>query len=312
MVPMGMRSFFEKVFWTVIISGILFVSVQEKRIQSALDHFARPVQLFSPNIVTNTISPRPEWDVVQSKDRHKFFYVASQAIGTWMGKGENCCTFNFANDRYVIKLVRFDARKKEPGFLKRLIHYGRQEKPSPRLQEALYSAKLSVEELAAQTGVTYVHLNPTRDLVANIKVRDFFGQEFRLFGDGVCFVVQEKAVPFIKKISMLMNGEDVDGAKRHIDRVVDLYVSLARKGYVQRDGLNVGFVGDRAIFMDVWHFEKASRCPFRERIAYDARETLRPIESWLVATHPVLGEYYQNRIQCLIAETNKASEAKLG
>ena len=308
MVSIKMRSFVEIGFWTVLVSGILFVGVQESRIKSALEHLARPIQLFSPSMLVNNTPPGSEWNVIQSKDTHRFFYVASQSTCVWIGKGENCCTFNFANDRYVIKLMRFDVKRKKHGLIKRLICSLKQKKLSQRTKEALYSAKLCMEELGSQTGVVYAHLNPTKDLVPSFKLRDFYGQEFRVYGDDAYFVVQKKAVPFIKKISILMNNDDVDGAKRHIDQVLDLYVSLARKGYIQRDGFNVGFVEDRAIFIDVWHFEKMNRCSLLQRISYDARETLRPIESWLVSTYPSLGEYYQNRVKGLIAEIQKEEE----
>lgn len=302
MVPMKMKSFLEIGFWTVIVSGILFVGVQEKRIQKSLERFTRPAQLFSPRMLVNASLSRPEWDVIQSKDKHRFFYVISQSTGMWIGRGENCCTFSLGNDRYVIKLMRFDTKKKKRGLINRFIRCTQKEKVPLRTKEAMYSAKICVEELAGQTGVVYAHLNPTRDVSPSIKVRDFYGQEFRVYGDEACFVVQKKAVPFIKKISMLMGREDIDGAKKCIDQVLDLYIALARKGYMQRDSLNVGFVENRAIFMDVWHFEKMKQCPLVQRVSYDARETLRPIECWLVSAYPSLGEYYQYRLKSLIAE----------
>jgi hypothetical protein len=97
-----------------------------------------------------------------------------------------------------------------------------------------------------------------------------------------------------------MKQGKIEEAKRHIDLVLDLYVSLARKGCIQTKEADVGFVDGRAIFIDLWHFRKTGYCPIVQRIRYESCRSLRPFECWLQKTYPQLGDYYRQRIVKLL------------
>src|SRR5262249_43266848 len=55
---------------------------------------------------------------------------------------------------------------------------------------------------------------------------------------------------------------------------------------------NIGFVEDRAIYIDTGHITKHSNVNLRERMRFEFEVRLAPFHDWLKVRYPVLAEYF--------------------
>lgn len=296
-----------------------FLVVKGEIVDKRLEQIARPSRLFNLGFIQSDFAPRSEWEVHLSPDHDRFFYVAAQQAFLWLRKGACSYIFASADGRYVLKFIHIGNMKgQQPhGFFNKL--FAIKKKHSKRLgqfEDLFLSSRICFDELREETGVIYAHLNRTRDKIHGLKLIDSYGQSQRVVGDETCFVVQQKAQPLIPTLTVLMDKGEVSSAKLRVDQVLDLLVSLARKGYVDgNDDLilnnNIGFIEKRAIYLDNWHFFRAKNLDVVERMRYEVHVRLKPLETWLEMTYPSLCEYYRQKtvdlLGRLIAEKKEVS-----
>jgi hypothetical protein len=275
------------------------------RIDAKLAEMARPSRLFSPSIIESKIPHRNDWDVKLTADHDSFFYTVSQQPLYWLGRGMQVVVFQTQDEKYVVKFFQM-SRLKEPSsnsFVKNLVSKETKEHKNDRIshrEEIFKSSKICFEELQDETGIVYVHLNKTQNKLFGIKLVDKFGQSHRIRGDNTSFVVQRRGTYLIPTICQLMDTKQLEGAKRRIDQVFDLLLSVARKGFADGDDAlirnnNLGFTEDRAIYIDTGHLARAENLDVYERMKYEFQVRLDPLQKWLNVAYPELGQYYQQR-----------------
>jgi hypothetical protein len=305
----------KKAIWSSLI-GIACVSllsylvVETLRIDAKLAEMARPSRLFSPTLIESNMPHRKDWEVKLTADHDSFFYTVSQQPLYWLGRGMQVVVFQTQDEKYVVKFFQM-ARLKDPAshsFVKNLVSKETKEHKDERIshrEEIFHSSKMCFEELLDETGIVYVHLNRTQDKLYGIKLIDKFGQSHRIRGDNSCFVVQRKGSYLIPTICKLMDTMQIEAAKRRVDQVVDLLLSVARKGFYDGDDAlirnnNIGFTGDRAIYIDTGHLSKIDNLDVYERMKYEFQVRLDPLQKWLNVAYPELGEYYTQRRDVLL------------
>ncbi len=301
----------------VLMMGLMALKLS--RVDLKVEELARPARLFNPRLIECNFAPRKEWDVHISKDHDAFFYVVSQQTFNWLGRGMQVVVFETQDGRYVVKFFQVGRLKEETprGFFEDLVsgesESKRQERRNHR-EELFSSSKMCFEELQDETGIVYVHLNRTRDKIHGMKLVDKYGQSHRIRGDDTCFVVQKKAKYIIPTFITLMEKGDVDGAKHRIDQVFDLLLSLARKGFADGDDAlvrnnNIGFAPDRAIYIDTGHIFRTQNLDVYERMMYEFKVRLDPLEHWLNVMYPDLGAYYAERREALLTQLKQEKNA---
>ena len=292
-----------------------YISLKISRVDAKVVELARPARLFNPKLIESNFAPKKEWEVHISKDHDAFFYVVSQQTFNWLGRGMQAVVFETQDGRYVVKFFQV-GRLKDPssrGVMKNLFSTESEAKRTERLnhrEEIFSSSKMCFEELQDETGIVYVHLNKTHDKIHGMKLVDKYGQSHRIRGDDACFVVQKKAKLIIPIFVSLMEQGKVDQAKQRIDQIFDLLLSLARKGFVDGDDAlirnnNIGFTGDRAIYIDTGHIFRTQNLDVRERMKYEFQVRLDPLEHWLNVMYPELGAYYKERRENILAALKK-------
>lgn len=282
-----------------------YITLKISRIDDKMGELVRPSRLFNPHMISSNFSYRPEWDVRISKDHDSFFYVVSQQTFNWLGRGMQVVVFETQDERYVVKFFQVNRLKDpdEKGYFARLVSGESKERALDRLnhrEEIFSSSKMCFEELQEETGIVYVHLNRTRDKIHGMKLVDKFGQSHRIRGDDTCFIVQKKAKYLIPTFVSLMDKGDIAGAKRRIDQVIDLLLSLARKGFADGDDAlirnnNIGLTKERAVYIDTGHLFRAQNLDVLERMRYEFQVRLDPLEHWLNVMYPDLGDYYRSK-----------------
>lgn len=284
---------------------LIYVNVQLVRIDSQMSQIARPARLFNPKLIESTFASRKEWEVKITPDHEKFFYVVCQQTLKWLAHGMQAVAFETQDEKYVVKFFLLGRLRddEDRGFFRNLFSRETREKRQQRLlhrEEIFSSSKMCFEELQEETGIVYVHLNKTKDKIHSVKLVDKYGQSHHIRGDDSSFLVQKKARYLIPTIDGLMEKGKVEEAKACVDRVFDLLLSLAKKGFVDGDDAlirnnNIGLTNDKAIYIDTGHLFRVQNLDVSERMRYEFQVRLDPLEKWLNIAYPEIGSYYRAR-----------------
>lgn len=169
-----------------------------------------------------------------------------------------------------------------------------------KIERDFASYKIAFEELPQETGVVYIHLNPTSHLQKKLTLIDKRGKSHRVDLDSIDFVVQKKADLVYDRISLLMEQKEIDKAQKAIDSIVDLIVSRCERGYHDRDPnvrTNCGFLGERAIKIDVGRLMHDESVKEPARIKQELLRITSPFQTWLSQNHPELTEHLNTKVE---------------
>lgn len=158
------------------------------------------------------------------------------------------------------------------------------------------SIKIAYEVVPEETGLLFVHLNKTNRELQRVKLIDRLGKEYSIDLDGIEFLLQYKAELIKPTIKALMEAGELKKAKDRLAQIFKLMVSTAKKGVLDTDGAlihknNVGFLEDRAIFIDVGRLVMKETIKTKSRFTYDLKR-LKPLYRWLSTRYPPLAAYF--------------------
>jgi hypothetical protein len=227
---------------------------------------------------------------------------------TYLGRGAQSFVFQSQDQQYVFKLYRFPSHMRLFGWLNHPIGYTYSEKRraikkhnEERFFLSYNSYFLAYTKLPEETGVVYVHLNPTTHLQKKVRLVDRLGYTYELPLDRLGFVVQKKGTPFMPLFQAAVENHQTETARQMIDGLVDLIVSRCSKGIIDLDNIandNYGWFEDRAIHLDIGRFTP------RENISA-SEEVLRvthTLGDYLEKNAPDLLEYYLNKVATSASE----------
>jgi hypothetical protein len=128
-----------------------------------------------------------------------------------------------------------------------------------RLQKYFLRYEQAFKDLKEETGLVYVHLDPSTCLSQTLEVVDKEGSLHQVPLDGYPFVLQKKVELTMHHIDRLLKKGDMTGAQESIRQIYDLFLSRARKGYTDRLQTlhkNYGFFEGHAVQLDVGRIRK--------------------------------------------------------
>jgi len=205
---------------------------------------------------------RSEWAVPprSSSEASALHEVLTQQF-TYIGKGAQSYAFGSADGKYVIKFFKFKHLRPSfwldylPPIFGLQSYRDKQYQRKERKLEGVFAGyRLAYLLHRHDSGLLYVHLNTTENLYPFLTVLDKMGWKHSIPLDDVVFILQERAETARAVVHNLLKDRNIEGAKRKIDQIFDLYLSEYAKGIFDNDhGVmrNVGFVGDHAIRIDV-------------------------------------------------------------
>ncbi len=199
---------------------------------------------------------------VQNVDDHKIHSVLSQPF-TYLSQGKQVTVFESADQQYVIKLFN-PMRPLKKGWYSKIglwKHYcslkwilrerfNKQE----RLKKLFERHKMAYELLKNETGLVYVHLNPSKLADQTLQITDNKGQLHVLYLKKTPFILQKKAELVSKRLSQLLELGKTEEAKAHIQTLRSFFMERAKKGITDRIQTihnNYGFIGNQPIQIDV-------------------------------------------------------------
>lgn len=310
-------------FFGLVIFLAGFVAIKIHRIDTHLRELSKGGKRFSPAHIVSEFDHNPAWDVKVSDDLYSFVNVITQQPFFWLSKGFQAYAFVSEDNEYVIKFFQ-QQRLRERPFLEHpfayIFHKSFRDKCAyikHHREEIFSSSKLVFEEIPEETGILFVHLNKTVDLLRGIRLRDSAGQSFKIKPDRVSFIIQRKAQYVLPTLTQCMKEGKVDMAKARLDQIFDLLLTLAKKGIVDSDyalirNNNIGFTKDRAIYIDTGHITKNVNLDAKKQMEYEFRKRLRPLYDWLTIKYPELAAYFDMRkVEILASMENTASTANI-
>ncbi|MBI2812052.1 MAG: hypothetical protein HYX67_14645 [Candidatus Melainabacteria bacterium] len=165
-----------------------------------------------------------------------------------------------------------------------------------RIQRTFNSIKLAYDELKDETGLIYLHLNPTTDLNRTLTLIDACGIHHKIDLDHAKFFLQKRAIPLEKHFSLLRGKDEL--AKKSIDSLVEMLLVRCKKGFADRDILNrnLGYIGTQAIEIDSGSFMKNPKMRepwlYKQELFYATLE----LKLWLKKHYPEMVGYLEERV----------------
>ena len=226
---------------------------------------------------------------------------------TYFGRGGQAFAFFSDDGKYVVKF--FKQRLFRPSWLlnhiplpKVLHHYRfkRNWKRNDKRARDFFSYKVSAEDLKDETGVLYSHLNRTTHLKKTLLITDRLGIQHPIALDNFDFIIQRRAERVYDRIDRLMQMGNREKAKEALLQVFSLISTRAKKGYRDRDPnirTNCGFIGDKAIKIDVGRFVKNEEMKTPEKHNEELLRIVAPFETWIEIHYPELTDAFHSHLQ---------------
>lgn len=256
--------------------------------------------------ITSQFPPDPAWEtncpVPAELFRQKY---------SFLGKGVQCYAFESEDKTTVLKLFKHyhagvsnTTLKKIPlpSILDRFrekILQARYE----RVNEIYTSSKIAFEELKEETGLLYLHLNPTSHLKRQLLVVDLLGISHQIDLDTTPFLLQKKGAVAFEQLSVFLQKGELNKVKAAINSLINLIVARCQKGIANTDPIlrrNIGYFDTQAFEIDTGSFIKD---PYLKKPHLIKRElffeTLE-LKEWIENHCPVLTSFFQEKINALL------------
>ena len=310
------------IFAALSLFLLLLIVVRVERLGEKMTQFTKPARLFSLAQIICEYPFNPDWEVKTPPETVQFVNMVTQQPFYWLGKGFQATAFVSDDGEYVLKFVHQSRLKPVPfkhnpiQFLFSQEFHEQQNERQAHREEIFTSSKMAYEEFPEESGILYVHNNRTDDLIKGIKLTDSTGQSFRIRGDETSFVLQKKANHVLPTIKKLMAEGKVDEAKARIDQIFALLLTMAQKGFLDGDHAlmrnnNIGYVNDRAIYIDSGHVVRRQNVNVHERMVYEFDVRVAPFHDWLKVCYPELADHYK-MLQAKILASLEAPQDKTG
>jgi hypothetical protein len=206
---------------------------------------------------------------------------------TYLSCGNTCYVFESEDGKFVLKFFK-------QHHLYPLSWIG--DVPIPKLQKrrekkerVFTSCKLAFDELKEETGLVYLHLNPTHGALPRLTFTDKIGISHTVPLDQLQFLLQKKAENAYSHIQCLLKNHDYIGAKKGIEEILKLMVTISEKGFNDLDpniGTNLGFIENRPVKIDVGPLVKDTRLQEIVFLEKKKAKALTRLKKWVKLNLP--------------------------
>lgn len=235
----------------------------------------------------------------------------------YIGKGGQCYAFSTEDDKYVVKLLKYN--NNYPRMLFRLVPFPfglesyRQEKLARKLKKLkgeYASYDIAMQELKEETGILYFHLQS--ETLPNLKlhIKDKLQIQHHLSADSYQFYIQKKGTPFYPGLEQMINEGKLETAKLAIDNMVSFLFKRCQKKITDGDdGIwrNFAFQGSLPFQIDIGQFSYDPSLCTTDDYKNDILFFTKDFRNWLSKTNPELSEYCMNAISSVSSEQKELS-----
>jgi hypothetical protein len=264
---------------------------------------------FSIALIHSGLVFNPAWETAPPslETKAELDRVFSQKFH-YLGFGGQCFAFVSDDNKYVIKFFKFRLFRKPHHFLlthplpsvAELSRLRKLDRTLFKLQRDFTSYKIAYEELQEEAGLLYLHLNKGTELKRTVRIIDKIGIEHEIDLDNIEFAVQRKAEPIFPRIDAFMAKGDLAAAKQSLHAILQAIVDRSQKGVFDEDPRlynNLGFVGQKAIFIDIGRFVRAPSLKDPAVYLADLKRIIdKSLRRWLKDNHPQLIPYLDEEL----------------
>lgn len=228
----------------------------------------------------------------------------------YLGKGCQSYVFSSQDGKYVLKFFKYQRFRPQAwldrfAFIPPVDRYrlSKIAKKKRKLDNAFSSWKLAYEELQAETGVVYVHLNKSADWQNKLVIYDKLGLRHEIDLNKVEFMVQKRARMLCPELLRMKENEEHQNAREHIDRLLTLLLSEYHRGYADNDHAlmqNTGIYDSTPIHIDVGQFVKNPIASDPKVYNQELFSKMWKFRKWLRENYSELADYTDQRLKEII------------
>jgi hypothetical protein len=190
-----------------------------------------------------------------------------------------------------LKQPRLGSKKKELRFAK--------------LEE---SFRIATSICPSECGILFQHLQASKKKPPRVTLLDKRGKLVEIPLYKVQFILQKKAELLKPTLIRLMHEGRIEEAKKRLDSLLNVLLTLAKKGIQDEDGAlirnnNIGFLNDRAIILDPGKFKQFKQPLSRKEFIYNLRR-LRPLAKWLRKHYPELSAHFEEERERVVEQVS--------
>ncbi len=281
----------------------LFVAVM-----SRMDRFFfKSNKSFSIQMILSTLTAIPEWktEPLAYEEREQLLDVFSQKF-RYLDRGGQSAVFISEDNNYVIKFYRFPSHLRPLGWIKHPFSYRLTKKRAmikehnfEKLDITFGSFLLAYTELKKESGLLFLHLNPTTDLNLTITLIDHLNNHYLVDLDSVTFALQHKADGIFSTLHTHIQKGETQEAKQRLSSLLHLITSRCKKGIIDNDAIleqNYGFTQTEAIHIDVGRLARDISIKEPKNIAAHTHTIVSHLRTWLKEESPELSLYFEDKL----------------
>lgn len=211
---------------------------------------------FSLKKIESSYPPSTEWQAY-SQPTEEIYSLLAQPY-TYLGSGNHTYAFVSADDTTVIKF--FKQKHMNTRTWKKLFYS--KEKLKQRAEErkkTLNSYKIAFKELPEETGILYLHLSKAKDLGITLTLIDQHGKLHLVDLDDMEFLLQKKGTLAFEHLKKLLHEDSKETVLEAVSSLLGVIKKRNELGIYDKDlqfFKNFGFVGNRAIEIDIGEFSR--------------------------------------------------------
>jgi hypothetical protein len=269
---------------------------------------------FMESNITSDLAYNPRWKTSSLSDQDKIsLNTALEQRYIYLGKGCQSYVFLSQDGKYVIKFFKYQRFRPRTWFnfltfIPAVENYQikKVEQKKHKLESIFNSWKIAYENLRAETGIIYLHLNKSKDLNKELILSDKLGLKHSIKLDDFEFLIQKRADMLCSSIRSLMKDSDLKGAESLISRVLTLVVSEYERGFADNDHAlmqNTGVINGIPIHIDVGQFVKNERVKNPAVYRQELFNKTYKFKLWLEKEYPELGVFLQKKLLDIIGDS---------
>lgn len=269
-----------------------------------IDRFVHRKSLrFSLSNIAAAHDPSDCWDIppLAPEELEELDQLFNRSF-TFFGKSHHAYLFLSEDHKYVLKFLKRGTLPKSwlsyiPLSFNRYYQEYRQKQEE---QKKVFTAyKTAFMEFKDETGLIYMHINPTHTLNKKISIFDKNGKAYFVELDKASFYVQKRAQLIYPRIAELMRRGDIDRAKQIITSVFSLIDHLGKKGVCDHDlslYKNFGLIDNKAVQLAISTLQIDHSYALSASYKRDIPIISAPFRRWIQKNYPVLLGHFDEKL----------------
>lgn len=207
---------------------------------------------FTLSKVTSSYQKDPRWEVKNDLSESELSNLFTGPY-SYLGSGNHTYAFVSSDGKVVIKFFK----QKHMRVQSPLISSKTKARRKMEREESFSSYLLAFEKLREETGLLYLHLNPTNHLHQTLTLIDQQGKKLTVNLDEMEFLIQKKATLSFDHLEKLFSEGAYDKALLSIRSLLHLVAKRNQMGIYDQDlqfFKNFGFIENDAIEIDIGEF----------------------------------------------------------